>query len=102
LLDRYFRVKVQSLQFCGKGFHDCSLIEGFRNLALMYPIILWLARWLAVSDGRANLSDDDVRRAVSVADYQYGFAPYQAGRTRLLQRRNDIFHLCAWYAPTPA
>lgn len=99
LLDRYFRVKVRSLQFCGKGFHDCSLIEGFSNLVLMYPIILWLARWLAVSDGRAALSEGDVQRAVSMADYQYGFAPYLAGRTRLLRRRNDVFRLCAWYAP---
>lgn len=98
LLDRYFRVKVQSLQFCGKGFHDCALIEGFRNLALMYPIIIWLARWLALSNGRTALSEGDMLHAVSIADYSYGFAPYLAWRTRLLQRRQDVVRLCAWYA----
>lgn len=98
LLGRYFQVKVQSLQFCGKGFYDCSLIEGFRNLALMYPIIIWLARWLAVSEGRAMLTEADVMKAVSMADHQYGFAPYVSWRTRLLQQRNDIVKLCAWYA----
>jgi lysine-N-methylase len=98
LLDRYFRVKVQSLQFCGRGFHDCSLIEGFRNLALLYPIILWLARWLAVSHDRENLLAADVMSAISMADHQYGFTPYVSWRTRLLQQRGDIVRLCGWYA----
>jgi lysine-N-methylase len=97
LLDRFFRVKIQSLQFCGKGFHDCSLIEGFRNLALLYPVIIWISRWLAAGSGRTSLTEADVRRAVSLADYQYGFAPYVPWRTRLLQQRQDVARLCAWY-----
>lgn len=99
LLERYFLVKVQSLQFCGKGYHDCGLIEGFRNLALMYPICLWLARWRAASEGHDTWNEADVQWAVSCADYHYGFAPYLAWRTRLLHQRNDIVRLCAWYAP---
>ena len=98
LLDRYFRVKVQSLQFCGKGFHDRGLIEGFRNLALLYPIIVWLSRWLAVSNGRTTLTEADVMKAISIVDYQYGFAPYVSWRMRLLHQRNDIARLCLWYA----
>jgi lysine-N-methylase len=98
LLDRYFRVKVQSLQFCAKGYHDCSLVEGFRNLALLYPIIIWLSRWLALSAGRTQLVEADVLKAVSLVDYQYGFAPYVSWRTRLLHQRNDIVRLCGWYA----
>jgi lysine-N-methylase len=98
LLTRYFRVKIQSQQFCGVGFHDCSLVEGFRNLALMYPIIIWLARWLAVSAGRSQLTDVDVARAITIADFQYSFTPYLAWRTRLMQQRNDIERLCGWYA----
>jgi len=98
LLNRYFQVKIQSLQFCGKGFHNCSLTEGFRNLALMYPIIIWFARWLAVSEGRTTLTESDMQKAVSMADHQYGFAPYVSWRTRLLQQRNDVTKLCALYA----
>ena len=98
MLNRYFQVKIQSLQFCGKGFYNCSLVEGFRNLALMYPIVIWLSRWLAVSAGRNALTSDDVTQAVSIADHQYGFAPYLAWRTRLLQQRNDVVRLCEWYA----
>lgn len=98
LLDRYFRVKVQSLQFCGKGFHDCGLAEGFRNLVLLYPAIRWLARWLALSGGRRQLNAADVSQAVTIVDYQYSFAPYVSWRTRLLHQRHDIARLCAWYA----
>jgi lysine-N-methylase len=98
LLTRYFRVKVQSLHFCSKAFHDRPLIEGFRNLALMYPIVIWLARWLAVSDGRTELADADMVKAVSLADYQYSYSPYLGWRTRLLHQRNDIVRLCGWYA----
>lgn len=99
LLTRYFRVKIQSLHFCGLGFFNRPLIEGFRNLALLYPVIIWLARWLAVSAGRAELADADVLRAVSLVDYHYSYSPYLPWRTRLLQSRNDIARLCAWYAP---
>ncbi|MEI6197775.1 MAG: hypothetical protein WCS42_25960, partial [Verrucomicrobiota bacterium] len=98
LLTRYFRVKIESLHFCGKAYYDRPLIEGFRNLALMYPIVIWLARWLAVSDGRAELTDADMVKAVSLADYQYSYSPYLGWRTRLLQQRNDIAQLCSWYA----
>lgn len=98
LLTRYFRVKIQSLHFCGKAFYDRPLIEGFRNLALLYPIIVWLARWLAVSAGRMELTDADVARAVSLVDYQYSYSPYLGWRLRLLHQRNDIARLCRWYA----
>ena len=98
LLTRYFRVKVQSLHFCGRAFYDRPLLEGFRNLVLLFPIIIWLARWLAVSAGRTQLAEADVLRAVSLVDHHYGFAPYLGWRTRLLHQRNDIVKLCAWYA----
>jgi lysine-N-methylase len=98
LLTRYFRVKVQSLHFCGLAFHDRPLIEGFRNLALLYPVIIWLARWLAVSAGRDRLEEADVIKAVTLVDYQYSYAPYLSWRTRLLHQRNDIVRLCGWYA----
>ncbi|MDR3458181.1 MAG: YkgJ family cysteine cluster protein [Verrucomicrobiae bacterium] len=98
LLTRYFRVKVQSLQFCGVAFHGRPLIEGFRNLALLYPVIIWLARWLAVSDGRDRLVDADVVKAVTLVDYQFSYAPYLSWRTRLLHQRNDIVRLCGRHA----
>ena len=97
MLTRYFRVKIQSLHFFGAAFHDRPLMEGFRSLALLYPVIIWLSRWLAVGDGRTNLSDADVARAISMVDYHHSYSPHNAGRVRLLHQRNDISKLCGWY-----
>lgn len=97
MLTRFFRVKIQSLHFCGRAFYDRPLIEGFRNLALMYPVILWLGRWLAAGQQRKNLAEADVARAMSMVDYHYSYSPYLARRVRLLAQRDDIARLCAWY-----
>ncbi|HEX4343336.1 MAG TPA: YkgJ family cysteine cluster protein [Verrucomicrobiae bacterium] len=97
MLSRFFRVKIQSLHFSGRAFHNAPLIEGFRNLALLCPIILWLARWQAVSAQRKNLTEDDIARAISMVDYHHGYTPYLRWRIRLLAQRDDITKLCAWY-----
>ena len=44
------------------------------------------------------LSEADVLQAVSLVDHQYSYSPYLSWRTRLLQQRQDIARLCAWYA----
>jgi lysine-N-methylase len=97
MLTRFFRVKIQSLHFCGRAFHDRPLIEGFRALALLYPAMLWLGRWLALSDQRTAMSDADVARAVSMVDARHDHAPYLRWRIQLLSQRDDIARLCAWY-----
>ena len=97
MLTRFFRIKVQSLHFCGRAFHDRPLIEGFRHLALLYAVIIWLARWFAVSAGRTALTDGDVAKAVARVDYHHGFSPYLPWRTRLLQQREDVARLRAFF-----
>ena len=93
-LTRFFLIKIRSLHFCGRAFDDLPLIEGFRSLALLYPVIVWLSRWLAVSDGRASLLDADIFRAISMVDYHHGYSPHSRWRVRLLNQRNDIARLC--------
>lgn len=97
ILTRFFRVKIQSLHFSGRAFHNAPLIEGFRSLALLFPIIVWLSRWLAISAGRQAISDEDISRAISMVDYHHGYSPYLPWRIRLLAHRADIAKLCAWY-----
>ncbi len=96
LLTRYFRVKIQSLHFCGRAFHDRPLIEGFRSLALLYPVVLWLSRWLAASTGRTEFSEADVARAVSMVDYHHGYSPHLEWRVRLLHQRDDVARWIGW------
>src|SRR5208282_4191482 len=102
-LTRFFRVKIQSVHFCGWAFYGAPLIEGFQSLALLFPVILWLGRWQAAAEKRSSISDADIERAISLVDHHHGYSPILAGawsrrRVRLLARRDDISRLCAAYA----
>jgi len=102
-LTRFFRVKIQSLHFCGRAFYGMPLIEGFQNLALLYPVIIWLARWRAAAEERSSLTDEDIQRGISLADHHHGYspilaAPWSRRRVRLLAQRDGISKLCGTYA----
>lgn len=103
LLTRYFRVKVQGLHFCGRAFYGVPFVEGFHSLALMYPVVLWIARWLAASDGRTSLSGADIVKAITIADHNHGYSPVFGTwgfrrRVRNLAQLGDVAKLCAWYS----
>ncbi len=102
LFERYFRVKIQGLHFCGPAFYGVPLVEGFRALALMYPVVLWLARWLAVSNNRTTWHHEDIARAMTIADHHHGYSPALGHgtarrRVRLLAQMDEIRRLCDWY-----
>lgn len=103
ILTRYFRVKIQGLHFCGPAYYGVPFVEGFSSLALVYPVVLWLSRWLAASEDRTELTVDDVSRALAIADHHHGYADIfgSAGfrtRVRLLALKGDIGRLAAWYS----
>jgi len=103
IFTRYFRVKVQAIHFCGPAYYDLPLVEGFYSLVLIYPAILWLARWLAAGAGRTRLETDDVVRAITTADHYHAYSPaFGRGtfrrRVRILARLGDIEKLCVWYS----
>jgi len=103
LLTRYFRVKIQGLHFCGLPFYGVPFVEGFYSLALMFPVVLWLARWSAVSDARDRVTAEDVGRALAIADHHHGYSPVLGTRSarrrvRLLTHFDDLERLCRWYA----
>lgn len=103
MMTRYFRVKIQGLQFCGRAYFDIPLVEGFQSMALMYPSTMWLARWLAAGAGRDRLQTDDVAQAIALADHYHAYSPAfsknaSRRRVRLLGRSGDISRLCAWYS----
>ncbi len=102
IFTRYFRVKIQGLHFCGRAFYDVPLVEGFQSLAVMYPVVIWLARWLAVGAGRDSMTLEDVSQALAIADHHHGYSPALGTRTarrriRQLAQLSDIRKLCEWY-----
>jgi lysine-N-methylase len=103
ILTRYYRVKIQGLHFCGPAYYDVPFVEGFYSLALVFPVVMWLARWLAASDSRASLVPDDVARALAIADHHHGYSPVLGSRSsrrrvRLLSHDADLERLIVWYA----
>lgn len=103
LFERYFRVKIQGLHFCGRGFYDAPLTEGVASLVLMFPITLWLARWVAAGKGRSQPIDEDVNLALNLADHNHGFSGllgqgHMRTRVRRLAQTGGLATLCSWYA----
>lgn len=101
LLERFFRVKVETVHFCGLAYYGFPFIEGFRSLAMLFPSVLWIARWRAASDGRKKLTRDDIATALSLADHHHGFSPAFGSfafrkRIQLMTRTNDLVKLIAW------
>jgi lysine-N-methylase len=102
-LSRYFLVKIRGMHFCGRAYYDVPMIEGFRSLALVYPAVLWIARWLAVSESRERLTNDNLADALAIADHHHGYSPAFGtfgfrGRVKTLTRGGDIPKLSAWYS----
>jgi lysine-N-methylase len=96
-LERYYYVKLTSLQFCGPTFYHYPFWDGLEALALTYPMIRWLIR------GFAYLGQPEAtHRAISVIDENFGYSPLLGtARQRLalwiLSFRKELDKLIAWY-----
>ena len=104
ILTRLLRVKIQGLHFCGRAYYGVPVVEGLQSLLLMVPVIVWLARWLALSDGRRSLRVDDIKTAVTIADHHHGYSPALGSRSfrlriRILSQMKDLDRLILWYLP---
>src|SRR5436305_246132 len=97
-LERYYRVKIESMQFCGVAHFGMSFWDGFEALALTLPAILWLMRALA------PLSREEAAvRALGMVDHNFGFFGALGGvRQRVAQcvlvQRGELDRLIGWYS----
>ncbi|QDT93396.1 YkgJ family cysteine cluster protein [Gimesia algae] len=103
LFFRYYRVKIEGLHFLGAAYYDIPFAEGFNHLALMFPAILWIARWIAAGEDRSNLKPEDVNEAMAIADHHHGYSPvfglpHFRSRVKNLSRSQDNKKLIRWYS----
>ena len=97
-LERYYVVKLNSLQFCGPPNFDLPLWAGLEALVLTLPMILWLRRAFA------GLSPvEAVQQAIQLVDDHFGGDPMLGlPHIRFLQRtlaeRGELEKLVAWYS----
>ena len=98
ILERYFLIKVHSLQFTGATNFHWPFWDGMESLVLTYPIAMWLARAFS-----AQPRKDALIRALRIADDSFGFHPLLRSRRqklaqRILSFRDEIPRLVAWYS----
>jgi lysine-N-methylase len=97
-LERYYVVKLNSLQFCGPPNFGMPFWDGLQSLVLTLPMILWLARaFKGLSPAEA------VQQAIQLVDHQFGGNP-MLGFTHIrflvhtLAQRGELEKLVAWYS----
>jgi lysine-N-methylase len=98
ILERYYLIKVSSLQFFGPVLYGLPFWEGFELLTLTFPVIRWTARVL-----HDRPVEEAVRLAVGVVDDHFGFNRLlgtlrQRLSLRILARTGELSALVAWYA----
>jgi lysine-N-methylase len=98
VLERYYQMKVGSLQFCGPASFGVPFWEGFEALVVTYPILLWVARTMK------DLSRPEaVMRALTVLDDHFGFnrllgTARQRTSFQILVRTGELAKLVGWYS----
>jgi lysine-N-methylase len=98
ILERYYTLKVGSLQFCGAASFGLPFWEGFESLALTLPIVLWLSRAF-----RDRPRHEAIVEALTIVDDHVGFNPVLATLRqrlsfRILARGGELARLIAWYS----
>jgi lysine-N-methylase len=97
LLERYYAIKIESIQFCGPTYYGVPFWEGLEALLLTFPVIMWLRR------AYAQLAPAEaVARGIALADDHFGFNRVlgtlrQRLSFRILARMGELEKLIAWY-----
>lgn len=96
--DRFLETTAQSWSYCLAGRIGWSVVESLRQLALSYPVGLWLLRW--ASAGREPTLAD-VLDIITALDRGQGYAPLagtqQRHRLNVLAKLDELPRLVAWY-----
>jgi lysine-N-methylase len=98
LLERYYLIKLNSLQFCGPPNFGLPFWSGVESLAFTLPAMLWLAK--AFTDLPPVQA---VQKAILLVDDHFGGNPALGFRhnrffVRTLAQRGDLEKLIAWYS----
>ncbi len=96
-LERYYTVKLSSMQFCGPSNFDLPFWAGVESLILTFPMILWLYR--AFGD---RPPAEALQCAIQLVDDHFGGdrmlgLPHIRHLQRTIAERGELEKLVAWY-----
>ncbi|HZZ78637.1 MAG TPA: YkgJ family cysteine cluster protein [Gemmataceae bacterium] len=98
VLERYYLIKLSSLQYCSPSSYAETVWNGVESLALTLPAILWLARAFTSLSPAAAL-----QRAIMLVDEHFGGNPilgfpHTRFYIRTLAEHEELEKLIAWYS----
>lgn len=97
-LARMFETTAASGSYALANRGAWSIVESLRMLTVLYPVGLWMLRWISV--GRTPLATD-MPEIIVALDRGQGFAPLagykQRRRIHLLAQLGDLERLVVWY-----
>ncbi|QEL20251.1 YkgJ family cysteine cluster protein [Limnoglobus roseus] len=96
---RYFRTKLDSMQFAGPINFHLPFWAGLDSLILVFPMTLWLSRLITTADRPRPVA---IREALRLIDNSYGFNPLLRPKLpsalRSLHLKEELPRLVAWYS----
>ena len=98
LLERYYRVKIESYQFFGPTNFNVGFWEGLESLLLTFPATMWLSRMF-----RDRPRDEAISLALRIVDDNFGYNRLLGMRRqrmsiRVLASRGELTRLIGWYS----
>jgi Fe-S-cluster containining protein len=104
LLHRYVQARLSARSAFGRGYYGWSILDGLTALWLSLAVTGWLARCHAASNGRDELTFDDVARGVGTMDRGATRLPAlgalaERARAAYLRRDDGLARLLARYLP---
>jgi len=98
-LTRYFETAAESFLYAIADRKSWSVIESIRGLAVLFPIGLWLHKWL--SHGREPIVQNMLHVIVAL-DRSQGYAalngPQHRWRLATMSAKGELERLVVWYA----
>ena len=74
-LERYYLMKLSSLQFCGPANFELPFWSGLDSLLLTMPMICWMTRAMSIAGTGELPSLTDVEKAIFLVDDHFGGNP---------------------------
>ncbi|MHB9134328.1 MAG: YkgJ family cysteine cluster protein [Armatimonadota bacterium] len=101
-LERYLRMRLESMGFFGAGFYGYSYLDGLNALLLTYPLTFWFARAYAAGKGLVAPDRACIERGIQLVNHHHGITPVLAlpterFRLHYLCDRSTLRSLVIWY-----